>query len=193
MVKKKPHAPPMYLYDFYFASLTFFAQFSTQTTTCTSIAIVLLIPLVQAQLGVNFASVYDLKVSAGNEMQRTETIYTPGAMEKNIKGVLVLCPGIWVPENRASGDLIHTVIGGSKTASECRGKPGQWCIAPSVPLVRGRKAGFQLIARYRYVMHGVTRADREPKQYPVEPDGKIKIIYEKRRMGPAGIKQLSTC
>lgn len=32
-------------------------------------------------------------------------------------------------------------------------------------------------------MHGITRADREPKQYPVDPDGKIKIIYEKTADG----------
>ncbi|QDS71419.1 hypothetical protein FKW77_003339 [Venturia effusa] len=135
-----------------------------QVSTIALYVVAILASLVSAQLGLNFASGYDFKVSAGNEVLRSETIYTPGAMEKNIKGILFLWPGLWVPENRTSGDLIQTVIEGSKTGRECRGKPGQWCMAP-------------------YVMHGVTRADRDPRQYPVDPDGKIKIIYEKTADG----------
>ncbi|TLD19372.1 hypothetical protein E2P81_ATG06989 [Venturia nashicola] len=69
-----------------------------QATAYATIVIALLIPLAGAQLGVNFASGYDFKVYTGNEILRTETVYTPGAMEKNIKGILFLWPGIWVPE-----------------------------------------------------------------------------------------------
>lgn len=112
-----------------------------QITTSASVAIALLAPFTQAQLGVNFASGYDFEVSAGNEILRTETVYTPGAMEKNIRRILFSLPVLWVPENRTSGDLIQTVIEGSKTGRECRGKPGQCCIAPSVPSLRGGEGG----------------------------------------------------
>jgi hypothetical protein len=93
------------------------------------------ISLVSAQRGdggrgLTFGPGYQFKVSAGNEIIRAETTYTPGAMEKNIKGILFLWPGIWVPEQRETGDLIQTVIEGSRSAMECRGKPGQWCMAP---------------------------------------------------------------
>lgn len=59
-----------------------------QVITIASVAIALFTPFKQAQFGVNFASGYDFKVSAGNEILRTETFHTPGAMEKNIGGIL---------------------------------------------------------------------------------------------------------
>jgi hypothetical protein len=106
-----------------------------RSTLLVASLIPLITPFVNAQLGdggraLTFGPGYQFKVSAGNEIIRAETTYTPGAMEKNIKGILFLWPGIWVPEQRETGDLIQTVIEGSRSAMECRGKPGQWCMAP---------------------------------------------------------------
>jgi hypothetical protein len=102
-----------------------------KSTLISHILIPALTPLVSGQIWtLNFGPGYDFRVAAGNEIIRAETTYTPGAMEKNIKGILFLWPGIWVPENRTTGDLIQTVIEGSRTARECGGKPGQWCMAP---------------------------------------------------------------
>lgn len=80
--------------------------------------------LVRAQMSVNFGPGYDFKVAPGNEIVRAETTYTPGAMEKNIKGLLFLWPGLWVPENRTTGDLIQTVIEGTGYGKSCRRKRG---------------------------------------------------------------------
>jgi hypothetical protein len=82
--------------------------------------------LIVAQLPsyVKFGPGYDFPTT--NEIVRTETTYTPGPMEKDIKGLTFLWPGIWNPAQRTSGDLIQTVIEGSKGGrASCSAKPGQ--------------------------------------------------------------------
>ncbi|KAF2675347.1 hypothetical protein BT63DRAFT_474975 [Microthyrium microscopicum] len=128
------------------------------------LTLLLAIPWVSAQLGVSFSSGYDF-FTGKTEIIRTETTFTPGAMELKPKGNLFLWPGLWVPANRTTGDLIQTVISADSTlALECGAKKGQWCIAP-------------------YVMHGVAYADRERRQLAIDPDAKIRIIYSKTTDG----------
>jgi hypothetical protein len=81
--------------------------------------------------GVKFGPGYDFHVSGSNRIIRAETTYTPGAMEKNITGISFLWPGIWNPRFRTQGDLIQTVIQGSRSSSlraMCKAKPGQWLV-----------------------------------------------------------------
>ena len=81
--------------------------------------------------GVKFGPGYDFHVNGKNRIIRAETTYTPGAMEKNITGVSFLWPGIWNPRFRTQGDLIQTVIQGSRSSSlraMCKAKPGQWSV-----------------------------------------------------------------
>ena len=56
-------------------------------------------PIVRGQgsRALKFGPGYDFKVSAGKEIIRAETTYTPGAMEKSIKGILFLWPGLLGP------------------------------------------------------------------------------------------------
>jgi hypothetical protein len=97
---------------------------------------------------------------AGNEIVRSETIYTPGPLEVNAPSLLFLWPGLIDNAVWGKGDLIQTVVEGSKYNSlTCKAKPGQWCLAP-------------------YVMHGLSHADRG-KQVPIDPDARIKIIYSR--------------
>jgi hypothetical protein len=81
--------------------------------------------------GVKFGPGYDFRVSGKNRIIRAETTYSPGAMEKNITGVSFLWAGIWNPRFRTQGDLIQTVIQGSRSSSlraKCKAKPGQWSV-----------------------------------------------------------------
>ena len=74
-----------------------------------------------------FSAGYDFPTDS--EIIRTETTYTPGKMEKNITGILFLWPGIWEPTRRTDGQLIQTVIEGTKAGGpSCGGKPGQWFV-----------------------------------------------------------------
>lgn len=99
-----------------------------------------------------------------NEIIRSETTYTPGPLEQDAPSLLFLWPGLIDNAVWGKGDLIQTVIEGSKyNRYTCGAKPGQWCLAP-------------------YVMHGIYYADSS-KQVAIDPDARIRIIYAKTADG----------
>ncbi|KAF1985303.1 hypothetical protein K402DRAFT_405435 [Aulographum hederae CBS 113979] len=103
-----------------------------------------------------------------NEILRSETTYTPGAMQPNPDELLFLWPGI-SDAATPGGDLIQTVAESHISNTFCGAKKGEWCLAP-------------------YVMHGRVYAEAD-KHVAIRADSKIRIIYKKTADGKTWIQQ----